>query len=620
MIHNAIITILLVFSAAVCFAPTFREAFFRLVKRHMLLSILVAAGFLTALEVMGLNGLFRSLPMVLDIIIQFLIAILFMGVQFWAMMYFMSRPRMYWVMPGENGTTFADYKGNPEVLEQARRAVSVLRGVKDFKQMGGEITRGVLLSGPPGTGKSYLAQCIANEAGVPFAYCSSASLQSAFLGMGAMTIWRLYGKARKLTKEWGAVIIFLDELDAIGSSRSGSNNSMMGGAGMFMGGGSGILNELLMQMDPPSMDNSWTQKLWRSLGMNKKTSRPAILTIGATNLVEALDPALKRPGRFDISIAVNPPSTEGRREVLDYYLAKIKNEVDTTQFNRLVFDTIGYTPVAIKHVINQAVSQAFFAGRETVTYEDITKARLDHEMGIAQPLSLTDTDKRRIAYHEAGHAVVGVLVRTGLRTARATIVPRGGALGMVMSKPDQESHTKTAADYLADIDVCLASRAVEELLLNTKMSGFYGDLSQATATAAAMIGQFGMGERLVSLSVLGIQPSSELMVAEVDKLLKVRMEQTKLLIERAKPAVHAVAEALLERLELDGPEVERLVYEALDREQVELTAEELEQKTAHLTAFGTFDTGSENTAGIITPAQQPAWHELDALIYEGSEG
>ncbi len=161
-------------------------------------------------------------------IFQLFFAVVFMIVQFVALFWFLGRPRMYWLMPGETGVGFRDYKGNPEVLEVARRVVTLLKGVKEFRQMGGEVTRGVLLIGPPGTGKSYLAQCISTEAGIPFGYLSAPSISGMFMGMDVMRIWGLYNKARKLARKYGACILFLDEIDAIAKSRSGMGGGMGG--------------------------------------------------------------------------------------------------------------------------------------------------------------------------------------------------------------------------------------------------------------------------------------------------------------------------------------------------------------------------------------------------------
>src|SRR5438067_10052202 len=198
---------------------------------------------------------------VLTYVFQIGFAVMFIILQFVALLWCLGRPRLYWVMPGETGVSFDDYKGNPEVLESARRIVLLVRGTNELKEMGGQDVRGLLITGDPGTGKSYLAQCMSTEAGVPFAYASAASFQAMFIGMNVLMIKRLYSKARRLAREYGACVIFLDEIDAIGMSRSARGGTgMMGmGGGLFggFGGGMGGLNELLMQMDPPNIETGW---------------------------------------------------------------------------------------------------------------------------------------------------------------------------------------------------------------------------------------------------------------------------------------------------------------------------------------------------------------------------
>ena len=241
--------------------------------------------------------------------------------QFIVLFWFIGRPRIYWLMPGETGVGFQDYKGNPEVLESAKQVVTLLKGVKRFKMMGGQPIRGLLLEGPPGTGKSYLGQAIASEAQLPFGYMSAPSIQGMFWGMDTLRVLSLYNKARKLARKHGACILFIDEIDAIGKSRSGTGNAG-GMGGMMFGGGGGALNELLNQMDPLPKDG-WKDKLLRMFGMRKgKAEQPPVLTIAATNLVSVLDAALLRPGRFDRQIRIGAPSYDGRKEIFDYYLGQ----------------------------------------------------------------------------------------------------------------------------------------------------------------------------------------------------------------------------------------------------------------------------------------------------------
>ena len=431
------------------------------------------------------------------LLFQLMFAVMFMIIQFAALFWFLGRGRTYWVMPGETGITFKDYRGQKDVLEVATRWVTLLRGVKEFKRMGGEVSRGLLLVGPPGTGKSYLAQAIATEAGVPFGYTSAASFRAMFIGMDVMIVWNLYRKARKLAEKHGACILFLDEIDAIGASRGG----MGGGMGMMGGlmGGSGALNQLLMEMDPPRLNEGWKKRMLRRLGLHKKPAvRPNVVTMAATNIVNVLDAALLRAGRFDRKLTIDKPDEEGRKDVIEYYLAKVRHE--DMPLDRMSSDTIGYTPVEIKYVINEATVVAHFNGHDAVSYMDFTEAREAHEFGIKQPIrGMKLEEKRRLAYHEAGHAfAMAMLSRETFRISKATILRQGGTLAMVAYKPAEERVTQTREELLADIQVSLASRAAEELFLNTQMNGFSGDLQHATWAAQAYLGIFGMGGSMYS--------------------------------------------------------------------------------------------------------------------------
>jgi len=503
---------------------------------------------------------------------QIMFAILFGVMQFVAIFWFLGRPRLYWVMPGETGVTFADYKGNPEVLEAAKRIVSLLSGIKEFQDMGGSAVRGLLLSGDPGTGKSYLAQCMSTEAGVPFAYASAASFKAMFIGMDILMIRRLYTKARKLAREYGGCVIFLDEIDAIGGSRGGGGMGMGGGMMGLMGGaGTGGLNQLLMEMDPPNIETGWFKKVLRTVGLyHSRVQNEPVLTVGATNIPESLDAALLRPGRFDRKINVAAPTDKYRPEVIEYYLKKIKYSPKIS-IAALSQRMVSYTPVAIKHVINEAVIIAHFDGREEVNYKDLIEAQDVHEYGLRQMSELTPIERRRLAYHEAGHTVACYYLMDRFFPAFVTLHMHGdleGAAAFAAWRQKETIITMSKEDVLARIQVSLASRAAEELFLNVNLNGVTADFASATQLAANYIGAYGMDGTISSYLAFGgglngASPLSLPGLAErTEALLQSQFKAVKKLFQEHNEAVMAVAEALIEREELIADEIKQLIDEA----------------------------------------------------------
>ena len=418
----------------------------------LLIGILIAALF----DPVVMRMVLAPLPMLARIST----AIMFILIQFVAMFWFLGRSRMYTIWPGAEGVGFKDYRGQPEILDQAKQMVKLLRGVRVFEEAGGEPLNGLLLEGPPGTGKTWLAQAISTEAGVPFFFVDASSLESMFIGIAPLKVANMYRKARKAAKEYGASVIFIDEIDSIGSRAGVAQVQqdqptrlpiMMGGFG-GMGGGSGLLSVLLIEMSGFSLEHGfWARKrtwFYRTfLRRNPPKPQKRVLTIGATNRIQALDPALLRPGRFDKKIRIDAPDLAGRRDILEYYLSKMAHD-DTVDPLTLASETPYYTPADLKYLLNEALRYALFDGRTYMTIRDIRLAQPEHEFGVRSPIkNLAKEDKYRLAAHEAGHAIAIRLFRPHWRIARVTIIRQGGAHGYVLSYPAAEEH-----DYLSTFD------------------------------------------------------------------------------------------------------------------------------------------------------------------------
>jgi len=367
--------------------------------------------------------------------------------QFALMFWFLGRSRMYTIWPGAEGVSFADYRGQPELLDQAKQIVKLLRGVRVFEEAGGEPLNGLLLEGPPGTGKTWLAQAISTEAGVPFFFVDASSMNSMFMGIAPLKVANLYRRARKAAKEYGASVIFIDEIDAIGA-RSGMTPGETNSVAfpdklpimMMPGGGSGLMSTLLIEMSGFSLEHGWwaRKRTWfykTFLRRNPPKPQKRVLTMGATNRIQALDAALLRPGRFDKKIRIDAPDLEGRRDILEYYLSKIAHDEEVDPLI-LASETPFYTPADLKYLLNEALRYALFDGRTYITMRDIRLAQPEHEYGLRTPIkNLAKEDKYRLAAHESGHAMGVRLYMANYRIARITIIRQGGAHGYVRYYP-----------------------------------------------------------------------------------------------------------------------------------------------------------------------------------------
>jgi cell division protease FtsH len=523
------------------------------------LSIILVASLLDA-DVM------RTVLSLLGIALTLAFAIVYILVQFIAMFWFVSRTRQYTVMPGAEGVGFDDYRGQPEILEQALQVVTLLRGVKAFEEAGGEPLNGLLLEGPPGTGKTWLAQAISTEAGVPFFYVDTSSLQGMFMGVSNLKVSRVYGKARKAAQEYGAAVIFFDEIDTIGSRGGvsqvggGTNHPLNPMAGMF-GGNMGLLSTLLIEMSGFSLEHGWRARFRRwlyktFLRVNPPAPHKRVLTIGATNRMSALDPALLRPGRFDKKIRVDAPDMQGRREIFEYYLSKMAHD-ESMEPGVLASETPGYTPADIKYLLNETLRYALFSGRRYMTYHDFQRAKPEHEMGLRQPLKhMSREGRERMAYYWAGRATAVRLFLPEHRIARISIARQGSAFGHVSHYPAREAYQgmRTKAQYMNMLRVLAAGRAaeIEFCGVSNQTVSANNDFREIRGwlTMMARAGMFGsLGGALID----GVTPE---MSAAMDETLQDLVREARVKLREHATIVRALVALLLEKEELVGNEIE----------------------------------------------------------------
>jgi cell division protease FtsH len=527
----------------------------------------------------GILGLIQQAPQLLITLLFYAFAMI---VQFGALMWFMSRPRTYTVTPdnAQIGLSFDNYRGQPDLLDHAKSLVRILKGVDRFKAAGGEMPKGMLLAGPPGTGKTFLAGVVAAEAGLPFIYVDASSITGMFMGMDVFMVISLFRKARSLARKYalpgspGVCIMFLDELDSIGLSRGGmgGQQAQMGPMGM-MGGRSLALNTMLNQMDSlgQHVEDRMSRKIARWLGLVRGPvpPKPLVFVIGATNRPDVLDAALVRPGRLDRRLNIYAPDGDGRRDIIAFYLGQKAHEANIP-IDMMVADSIGWTPIEIKTIINEALVVASDAGRDMLTYRDWLVARDSRQLGIKQPIqTMSPADKRAIAYHEAGHAVAARYLQQENRLQKASIIRMGDALGVVQRSAREERYTRHALEIETDIMVSLGSRAVEEVILHTRMSGAGSDLQTATYLAMSYVGQLGMGSTLLAMGASGQMTPPGAVLRLADKLLDELFDETKRLIREKEYAVHAIAGALIQKGELIGTELEE-IFDAADLSNPEL--------------------------------------------------
>jgi cell division protease FtsH len=479
-------------------------------------------------------------------------------------------------------TSLNDVKGMPVVVDEIVKSLNLFLAHKTFKDgMGGTPRRAILFEGPPGTGKTYMAKAMAREAEVPFLFVSSSAFQSMYYGQTNRKIRSYFKELRKAARAEGGAIGFIEEIDAIGASRAG-----MGGSN-GREGIAGVVNELLIQLQsfdapPPSMRvRHWfverINKLLPSHRALKKQPTPYanILVIGATNRAADLDPALLRPGRFDRSIYFDLPSRAGRREIIDYYLAKKAHDPeldDDHKRDTMAAMTSGYSPVMIEHLLDEALVWALRRGADRLSWADLQKAKMTEEIGLAQPVEYTEAERRTIATHEAGHATVAWLVGKSRKLEVLSIIKRKDALGLLAHSDREERWLKSQSELEGLVEIALGGLAAEEVFFGEISSGPSGDLMAATTLTAQMIGSLGMDGTLFSYEAMQM-PSAANIVARVassdegkarieERLSNARLRARTMLAEN-RHVVEALRDALLDRHELIGDEILEVIQGAV---------------------------------------------------------
>jgi cell division protease FtsH len=450
-----------------------------------------------------------------------------------------SRARRY--QPSGDPVTFADVAGIEEAKAELSEVVDFLRHPEKYRKLGGRIPHGVLLSGPPGTGKTLLARAVAGEANAPFFSLAASEFVEAIVGVGASRVRDLFAQA----KEAAPAIVFIDELDAIGRSRTS-------GVAGFSGGNDEreqTLNQILTEMD----------------GFDSSTS---VIVIGATNRPDVLDQALLRPGRFDRRVAVQPPDRAGREAILKVHTRGVPLAPDV-DLGRIAATTPGMVGADLANLVNEAALLAARRSHDNVTEADFTDALERIVLGAERQVMMSDEDRRRTAYHEAGHAIVGMLTEGADPVRKVSIIPRGLALGVTFAAPESDRFNYREPEVEAKIKVALGGRAAEEVVFGETSTGAESDIQQLTEIARQMVGRWGMSSVIGPIAVLprdGIGPllpgaaeassdTQKLVDAEVRRIVDEAHREVVALLEANRERLDSLANALLEHETLDEDDV-----------------------------------------------------------------
>ncbi|GEL18402.1 AAA family ATPase [Pseudonocardia asaccharolytica] len=601
----------------------------------IVLFALVAAQILQTSPVFAVFQLPALIWSALPFILQLAFAFFFIAFQFIGLFWLLSRGGVDTYYPDDIKTRFRDVWGQDHVLERIKENILFLERPEEIERKGGYVPGGILLWGPPGTGKTLMAEAVAGETGRPYVFVDPGAFINMFMGVGILKVKSLFRKLRKLALRYGGVIVFFDEADALGNRGAlaqtgpGGPRGMrpapfhatgchgfsylsedtrlllareamrvaapdppaeparrsrfvmggLGGGGAGMGTLQALLTELSGLKKPRGLINRWGR---RALGMRPKPPpQYRILVMMATNMPEALDEALLRPGRIDRIYKVGYPSKAGRIRTYEGYFAKVPHEITAAQLDKLATITPYTTGATIKDLVNEALIMAIRDSRKVITWRDVLRAKQLKDLGPPEDVEYIERERHAVAVHEGCHAVVAFRVREHMEIDLATIEKGSDYLGMVASIPPEDQFTRWRSEYEADILVSLASLAGERMFFDgDSSSGVSGDLESATTLASFMEGFWGMGSTVSSYSTArrlevgspgggrgapgkhGESTETMLRKALADRIedqLSDLLDRAEMILRDNRAAVLALAHALETRKTLSGEDVEAVL-------------------------------------------------------------
>jgi cell division protease FtsH len=568
---------------------------------------------------------FQAAPFIL----QLAFGLLFGAIQIFGIFYFLSRGGTDVYFPDDIKTRFSDVWGQDKVLERIQENMVFLEDPESIEEKGGYVPGGVLLWGPPGTGKTLMAEAVAGETGKPFVFVDPGAFINMFMGVGILKVKGLFRKLRKLAVRYGGVIVFFDEADSLGNRGQLAGGNWGGGprhdsglwsptpscnglsfvsphaasllfrsslestsederrgpvreriimGGGMGGGGMGTLQALLTELSGLKKPRGFFNRvIRRALGMRPKPPpKYRIFVMMATNMPQALDEALLRPGRLDRIYKVGYPSKAGRIRTYEGYFDKVRHELGAEEIDKLATITPYATGASIKDLVNEALINSIREGRDAIIWKDVVKAKQLKDLGPPEDVEYIERERHSVAVHEACHAVAAYRIRQHLTIDIATIEKGGNYLGMVASIPPEDQFTRWRTEYEADVMVFLASLAGERMFFESdNSSGVSGDLEGATQVATMMQGYWGMGSTVASHGVthkVGIggggkpgkdDKSAELLNTDLGQRIEAKLqellERSSELLEDNRLEVLAVAHALESNKTVTGEDIEAII-------------------------------------------------------------